>query len=30
MASVFVMFSSEVLGEGGKIFEPDIAWYNVL
>ena len=30
MASVFVMFSSEVLAEGGEFFEPDMAWYNVL
>ena len=29
MASVFVMFSSEVLAEGEN-FEPDMAWYNVL
>ena len=32
MASPFVTFSSEVLAEGGGggIFEPDMAWYNVL
>ena len=30
MASVFVMFSSEVLAEGMRIFESDMAWYNVL
>ena len=30
MASVFVMFSSEVLAEGKFFFEPDMAWYNVL